>query len=83
MPLWANRGGKPEDLFAEQEVMNEPEIVAAVRPVLDAFKKLRIPYYIGGSVASSIYGVARTTMDVDAVADLRPEHARALLRRPK
>jgi len=58
--------------------MTEPEIVAAMRPVLDAFKNLRVSCYVGGSVASSIYGVARTTLDVDVVADLKLEHARAL-----
>ena len=30
---------------------------------------LEIPYFIGGSLASSVYGVIRTTMDIDLVSD--------------
>ena len=52
------------------------EIVARVAQVLDA---LGVPYVVGGSLASSAHGVARTTNDVDLVADLRPEHAAALV----
>src|SRR5262249_22646886 len=31
-----------------------------------------IAYLVGGSVASSIHGISRPTMDVDLVADLQP-----------
>src|SRR5262249_17783338 len=34
--------------------------------------RLEIPYYVGGSVASSAHGIPRTTMDVDIVVDLKP-----------
>lgn len=54
--------------------MKIPDIFLAVKPVLEAFENLSIPYYIGGSVASSIYGMARATMDVDIVADLKISH---------
>ncbi len=60
--------------------MNRPDILAAAAPVAEAFEKLGIPYYIGGSVASSAYGIARSTMDVDMVSDLNPEHVRPLAR---
>ena len=50
--------------------MNSPDIFLAIKPVINAFEKLSIPYYIGGSVASSLYGMARATMDVDVVAYL-------------
>jgi hypothetical protein len=40
--------------------------------VIKAFNQLSIPYYIGGSIASSLYGIARATMDVDVVADIEP-----------
>ena len=36
--------------------------------------KLSIPYYIGGSIASSLYGMARATLDVDIVAALKINH---------
>lgn len=59
--------------------MKNPDIVAAVEPVVKAFEKLGVPYYIGGSVASSAYGVARATLDVDMVSDLKPEHVHPLV----
>jgi hypothetical protein len=34
------------------------------------FEKQNVPYLVGGSVASSVYGIPRTTRDVDFVADL-------------
>jgi hypothetical protein len=50
--------------------MKTPDIVQAIQPVTALFDELSIPYYIGGSIASSIYGIARATMDVDIVADI-------------
>ena len=38
--------------------MTTPDILVALTPVVEAFDRLLIPYYIGGSVASSIYGIA-------------------------
>jgi hypothetical protein len=35
-------------------------------------------YVIGGSLASTIHDVVRTTLDADIAADLSPEQARAL-----
>ncbi|RME38590.1 MAG: hypothetical protein D6793_02480 [Thermoflexia bacterium] len=55
------------------------DILKALIPVVEALEKLGIAYQIGGSVASSVYGVPRTTMDIDLVADLRPEHVRPLV----
>ncbi len=42
----------------------------AVIAVVDAFESLKIPYAIGGSVASSVRGIARATNDVDFIASL-------------
>ncbi len=39
--------------------------------VIGCFEGLGIPYYIGGSVASSAYGLSRTTVDVDLIADIK------------
>ncbi len=60
--------------------MKQPDILAAIEPILNAFEKLKIAYYIGGSVASSAYGIARATIDVDMVADIKLEHTRPLMR---
>ena len=51
----------------------------ALRPVLDALNALGVEHYIGGSVASSLHGRARATLDVDVVADLRAEHVEPLV----
>ena len=48
-------------------------------PVVDAFDRLGVAWYVGGSVASSAFGQFRATNDVDIVADLKPEHAGPLV----
>ena len=58
-------------------MLNEP--VAVTMLVIDALNALQIPYFIGGSLASSVHGVIRTTMDVDLVADLDLEHVEPLV----
>jgi hypothetical protein len=42
------------------------------------FDALNVPWFVGGSVASSILGEPRATADVDLVADLRGGHVGAL-----
>ena len=51
--------------------MSRPLLFQALEPVVGAFELLSVPYHLGGSVASSAVGTARTTLDVDLVADLR------------
>ncbi len=41
---------------------------AAIVPVAEAFEALGVPYYVGGSVASSAHGVSRSTLDIALVA---------------
>ncbi|HEY9076175.1 MAG TPA: hypothetical protein VIO61_06510 [Anaerolineaceae bacterium] len=53
-------------------MQNEPiEVTVRVTQVLE---KLNIPYLIGGSLASALYGMVRTTQDADIVAEMRLEH---------
>ncbi len=54
--------------------MRKPDIILAVEPVIDIFENMNIAYYIGGSIASSAHGIARSTIDVDIVADLKMNH---------
>jgi hypothetical protein len=54
--------------------MKNPDILLASEPVAKVFEKLGILYCIGGSVASSTYGIPRSTMDVDMVSDLKKQH---------
>ena len=63
--------------------MNAPDIVMAITPIVEELEDLNVPYHIGGSVASSIYGLPRLTIDVDMVVDLRPEQVRSLVLRLK
>lgn len=55
-----------------------PEPIAVTLLVIEELETLDVPYLIGGSLASAIYGVVRATMDTDLVADLRLEHAEPL-----
>ncbi len=56
-----------------------PEIWRAALPVVDLLDSWEVPYLLGGSVASSFLGVARSTLDVDLVADLKPVHGPMLV----
>ena len=52
--------------------MTETDLVAALRPVAEAFDALGVRYFLAGSVASSAHGVARASLDADVVAELDP-----------
>lgn len=52
--------------------MAKSEMSLALEPLIKIFEELGISYYIGGSIASSVYGIARATMDIDIVSNLRP-----------
>jgi hypothetical protein len=47
--------------------------------VTQTLEDLGIPYAVGGSLASSLHGVMRSTLDVDIVADMRLEHIQPLV----
>jgi len=47
--------------------------------VTQVFERLGIRYAVGGSFASSLHGVMRSTLDVDIVADMRLEHIAPLV----
>ena len=49
-------------------------LLPALRPVLAEFDRMSIAYYIGGSVASSLYGQPRSTLDVDLCARVAEAH---------
>jgi hypothetical protein len=49
------------------------ETADAFTRVLATLDLLEIPYLVGGSVASSIHGVSRPTMDADLVAAIRED----------
>jgi hypothetical protein len=51
---------------------SDPALVVA--RVVQALEAVKATYWVGGSLASSSYGIPRATQDVDLVADLRQEH---------
>ncbi len=51
----------------------------AVARVLEALDRMEIPYLAGESVASSVHGISRPTLDLDIVADLRAEQVDELV----
>lgn len=53
--------------------MIDSEALQATLLVTNLLDELGIPYVIGGSMASIIHGMLRTTMDVDIVANIQPE----------
>ena len=61
--------------------MNTSEILAAITPIVEALEELGVSYHIGGSVASSVYGIFRATIDADLVANLHLEQVRPLVKR--
>ncbi|MBN2387230.1 MAG: hypothetical protein JXB85_09425 [Anaerolineales bacterium] len=47
--------------------------------VTGVLERLNIPYLIGGSLASTLYGMVRTTQDSDIIAEMHPEHIQPFL----
>ena len=58
-----------------------PPLIEALLEVARALDELELPYLVGGSLASSTYGEARTTQDVDVLVDLDADALESLLDR--
>ena len=58
-------------------MISEPLCVAL--QMAEIFENLDIPYLVGGSIASSIYGEPRATQDIDMVAVLKNHQIQALI----
>lgn len=50
------------------------EVVKLTQQVTAILEQLQVLYVVSGSLASVIYGMVRTTEDIDLVVDLAPEH---------
>jgi hypothetical protein len=75
-PEWAER---VRANVGRETKMIHPDILEAIAPVVAAFNHLGIPYHVGGSVASSVHGLGRSTMDADLIADLQLAHVAPLV----
>jgi hypothetical protein len=60
-------------------IPNEAEFLDALRKVTAALDQLGIEYAVDGSYASSLYGEARATRDVDLIAAVAGRHAKPLV----
>jgi len=56
----------------------QSELLGAVARVVRVFEALDIEYFVGGSVASSVFGEPRQTLDANLVAPLLGRHVSAL-----
>jgi hypothetical protein len=59
--------------------MTASDLLRALGPVVETLEALGVPYYLGGSVASSVHGLPRTSIDADVVADLGLDHVAPLV----
>lgn len=55
------------------------EAIAVTLLVTETFERIGVDYVVGGSVASSVYGLPRSTADSDVVAALSEEHVDPLV----
>jgi hypothetical protein len=55
------------------------ELYELLARVVETFQRLRVPYFVTGSVASMAYGEPRLTNDIDIVADIQETHIAGLL----
>ena len=59
---------------------NTGDLIQALRPVLAQLDRLGVRYCVGGSIASSLHGAGRSTLDVDLAAELNETTALTLAR---
>lgn len=55
------------------------DLVDALAPVVQVLRKLAVPHFDGGSIASSFHGATRSTMDVDLICELTEDKVDAFV----
>ncbi len=60
-------------------LMMLPEPISVTILVTRVFEELQISYLIGGSLASTIYGMVRTTQDADIIAEMHLRHVQPFI----
>lgn len=58
--------------------MNEPSVILVALQCADAFERVQVGYFLGGSLASSLQGEPRATNDIDFVVDLKTSQVELL-----
>lgn len=56
------------------------DVIQVLIPLIEVLEQFEIDYYIGGSVASSAYGISRPTQDADVIADIHRHHIALLVK---
>ena len=51
-----------------------PDSIRVALLITDALERLSIAYAVEGSLANSVYGIARSSIEANIIADMRPEH---------
>jgi hypothetical protein len=46
----------------------------ALKSIAAILEALEVPYFVGGSIASSVRGQFRATNDIDLICALKPKH---------
>lgn len=59
--------------------MSEPDVLSVAFQCAEAMERAQVPYFLGGSLASSLQGEPRSTNDIDFVVDLRLSQLRPLM----
>ena len=59
-------------------ILAEP--IEITRQIVKALESLDIRYLVGGSLASSLYGIPRATHDVDIIAEIANENIQELVK---
>lgn len=57
----------------------ENDAISVTLLVTSCLEKLGVSYFIGGSMASTLFGMVRTTQDSDIIADLQMAHITLLV----
>jgi len=62
-------------------LVSPDEAFQVLLEVTRVLEELEIPYVVGGSLASSLHGIPRSTQDADLVAALRTDHIQSFIPR--
>ena len=73
---WPEACSLPEGTLMTE--VNPLEVAVSVTQTLE---ELEVPYFIGGSIASTLHGMVRTTNDADIIADLSRDRLPRFIRR--
>ncbi len=57
------------------------DALPAFKRLLEVFNRLGISYAVGGSLASSVHGIPRATIDIDIIVDLQQQQIEPFARK--